>query len=759
MTTTAFAPSVALPGPTICYGPAGDWEPHHYVGDYCKECAGANPNHTHRVDSYYHYDNDTHWKVCGVCGEAMGAKEEHTFENSFCTVCRMVDPQHHCLQDSYYYYSDNNGHWPICRYCQNPLPNSSREEHTFSPEGICTVCGFVSATHQCKQAPWYNYDDSGHWRCCEYCWADMSNDQVTPHTMENDRCTVCGYYSPTHTHNLRYYTDRVNYPGMHLLDCSICFEQFGAEKHTLNEADFCTVCGAMGETHQNSMVMDASLRVGSNKEMILTLTFADDTSLDMTITDTYIDFSTRYIFENNTIVGRRNIGNLWTDKGMLEAVWYTYDDGRSYIEVKDVGITTNTITQHEWLDAYYAFTDLGVVDLVCTYKDGVWTGTGHNYDGRDITIRLDAQLKVTDNTVTDPAGAAVDKETDSDGTVVIKDVEPSKDGNMTVVDVSDNNTSNVKVSADVVKKTVESDKPLLIKLDDGGTQVKITPKAMEKIQENCKDLTGEQILQLSVTKPETPSEGNQAAFDKIQEDTDNAKVIRLDLSVAGESVFDESNASGTIRVTIPVDLPAGCVDVIVYYINGDTLEKLSGVTLRDGKITADLEHFSEYVVVPVLGEGQTVSGSVKSFGDDSEVTIRLIRQGETEAAYEQVIASGTASGLKFTGSYSFANVAAGTYTLQIIKKNHVTREYTITVGEEAVQQDGEIWLLGDVTGDGRVNIADQMKLTRYVNNPSKYPLGDFYWNADVTGDGKVNIADQMKLTRYVNNPTKYPLYK
>lgn len=355
MTTTAFAARVALPGPTICYGPAGDWEPHHYVGDYCKECAGANPNHTHRVDSYYHYDNDTHWKVCGVCGEVMGAKEGHTFEDSFCTVCRMVDPQHHCLQDSYYYYSDNNGHWPICRYCQNPLPNSSPEEHTFSPEGICTVCG------------------------------------------------------------------------------------------------------AMGETHQNSMVVGASLRVGSNKEMILTLTFADDTSLDMTITDTYIDFSTRYIFENNTIVGRRNIGNLWTDKGMLEAVWYTYDDGRSYIEVKDVGITTNTITQHEWLDAYYAFTDLGVVDLVCTYKDGVWTGTGHNYDGRDITIRLDAQLKVTDNTVTGPAGAAVDKETESDDIVVIKDVKPSKGGNMTVVDVSDNNASNVKVSAHVADPVLKSD--------------------------------------------------------------------------------------------------------------------------------------------------------------------------------------------------------------------------------------------------------------------------------------------------------------
>ena len=38
--------------------------------------------------------------------------------------------------------------------------------------------------------------------------------------------------------------------------------------------------------------------------------------------------------------------------------------------------------------------------------------------------------------------------------------------------------------------------------------------------------------------------------------------------------------------------------------------------------------------------------------------------------------------------YKFSNVAAGTYTLKVMKENHVTREYTVVVGNSSVIQDG-----------------------------------------------------------------------
>ena len=76
-----------------------------------------------------------------------------------------------------------------------------------------------------------------------------------------------------------------------------------------------------------------------------------------------------------------------------------------------------------------------------------------------------------------------------------------------------------------------------------------------------------------------------------------------------------------------------------------------------------------------------VSGSVTSFNDASgDITLQLIPEGLSEPAYETTVKGNTVA-------YSFADVAAGTYTLKVSKANHVTREYTIVVGDTSVLQD------------------------------------------------------------------------
>ena len=99
------------------------------------------------------------------------------------------------------------------------------------------------------------------------------------------------------------------------------------------------------------------------------------------------------------------------------------------------------------------------------------------------------------------------------------------------------------------------------------------------------------------------------------------------------------------------------------------------------------------------GVGTAVSGSVVSYGEDDPVTVQLIKEGTSEPAYETIVSGGTQSGNKFTAPYAFYDVPTGTYTMRVIKQNHVTREYTITVGAEAVTQDVKILLKGDVTCD------------------------------------------------------------
>lgn len=97
-----------------------------------------------------------------------------------------------------------------------------------------------------------------------------------------------------------------------------------------------------------------------------------------------------------------------------------------------------------------------------------------------------------------------------------------------------------------------------------------------------------------------------------------------------------------------------------------------------------------------------------------------------------------------TADYSFDTVAPGIYTLSVSKANHVTREYTVTVGSTSILQDVKLCLLGDVTGDGRINTADTSKL--YAHVKGTVLLEDYAFACgDVSGDGRINVADTSKV--------------
>jgi hypothetical protein len=194
-----------------------------------------------------------------------------------------------------------------------------------------------------------------------------------------------------------------------------------------------------------------------------------------------------------------------------------------------------------------------------------------------------------------------------------------------------------------------------------------------------------------------------------------------------------------------------------YYMADSETDEYDGTTYKtaaefaDGTVLALLDNgnWEQGDDYPVLAKakGVTVSGTVTSFGSETDnVIVQLIAEGYSKADYEVFVQGNTAA-------YSIEGVAAGTYTLRVVKNNHVARNYTVTVGTDPVVQDGTIYLLGDVTGDGGVSMGDFSKL--YAHIRGTVPITDAYQLqcANVNGDG-VNMGDASMIYAHIRGIVK-----
>ena len=150
------------------------------------------------------------------------------------------------------------------------------------------------------------------------------------------------------------------------------------------------------------------------------------------------------------------------------------------------------------------------------------------------------------------------------------------------------------------------------------------------------------------------------------------------------------------------------------------------------------------VKVPVVPEGVSVSGTVKSYNPGNATTIQLMQGGAEK--YSTTIDPTTGSGQK-EQSFTFASVAAGKYDLVVVKPGHLS--YTVknvVVGDTAIDlteladkpYQTITLLAGDVNGDGKINLTD---LSIFKNNFGKTGSAVTNLLADITGDGKINLLD------------------
>ena len=179
------------------------------------------------------------------------------------------------------------------------------------------------------------------------------------------------------------------------------------------------------------------------------------------------------------------------------------------------------------------------------------------------------------------------------------------------------------------------------------------------------------------------------------------------------------------------------------YVNGEK----AYVSARDGDRTTLTVGYT----VPVASG---VRGQVVSFHDGSDVTVSLFADGSAQPQYTVAVPAGEKSGGKYTAVYDIPEVAPGTYTMQVSKKNHVTREYIIDVGTESVTQNVKIHLLGDIDGNGTVTTMDFMRANSHARGVTL--LTDYALKcADVVGtDGKVTTMDAMRINAHARGTAK-----
>ncbi len=150
----------------------------------------------------------------------------------------------------------------------------------------------------------------------------------------------------------------------------------------------------------------------------------------------------------------------------------------------------------------------------------------------------------------------------------------------------------------------------------------------------------------------------------------------------------------------------------------------------------------EFTVEAPALNAYTVSGNITSFNSDTDnVTLQLIAEGYSEADYEVIVKGNTAA-------YSIEGVVAGTYTLRVVKNNHVTREYEIVVADEDIVQDVKIHLIGDINGDGRIMVTDYNAILRHVKK-TKSLEGYEFDCADIDGNGRIMVTDYNAVLRHV----------
>ena len=240
--------------------------------------------------------------------------------------------------------------------------------------------------------------------------------------------------------------------------------------------------------------------------------------------------------------------------------------------------------------------------------------------------------------------------------------------------------------------------------------------------------------------------------------TNNINVGTATITITGMNNYNGSSNYKTYKITAaPISGAAVSGINSSYSYTGSELKPTPTVTLSGKTLTAGTDYTVAYTnntnagtaTVTITGKGNYTGTVTKTF-KITAVSINGAAVSGVNASYAYTgsaikpTPTVTVSGKKLTANTDYTvaysnNTNAGTATITITAKGNytgtVTKTFTITAGTVTR-------IPGDATGDGKVNIADVIRIQQKLAG-WKVTLNES--NSDVTGDGKINIADVIRI--------------
>ena len=227
-------------------------------------------------------------------------------------------------------------------------------------------------------------------------------------------------------------------------------------------------------------------------------------------------------------------------------------------------------------------------------------------------------------------------------------------------------------------------------------------------------------------------------------DADMTGALTVDMKLVSE---ENEELKLKVPVVVSMSIPENLdpeQPIVVYHYNDDSTEYDEVISTQvdsgNGIITFVTGSFNTFIVAN-KAKGVNLSGKILSFGEENEpIKIELLNMAGGVIGETEVYGNAAA--------YNLESIQPGTYQVRVSKKNHVTRLYEIIADEQNLELDMQILLLGDVTGDGKINVKDKRAIFKQLQGNGQ--LSDYLLSVgDVNGDGVINVKDKRLFYKHI----------